>query len=442
LRRQDGLSATGRKGDCRAAFNVARQKCGRRHVNGSGSVRFRPVIQTHAGGNLKKSLVIALLAVAVASIGALTFAGDDAPVHRSVQALTSATAQISNLGMHTIPVSAHADKPSGAAPRIPCGTGTTGIFYGINGHVRLPGVYTNTSYAVQLSQLRDLGIALYRQDVSDEGEAQMVARLAQAAKAQCVGVFVVLTPDAQGNPDESAAYQQGYRLGHDSAMTLKGLVQYYEVGNEYDNDAILDSRSGDQPSVYDKARFVKARGAIRGMIDGVRSADPSAKIILCGLSWLHFGFSDMLHTGTQPDGSGGHPIPQWNITAWHWYSDMRDITCVGVRAPGGVCLGVDVLQHLKSTYGKPIWITEFGVRPDNTEDDAGTFLVGKNALGGFVENAQKYDIQSVELYELYDDQDNGGDGNYGVITNNGTTRKGRYDQVREFIRAHPDPWSG
>lgn len=128
LRRQDGLSATGRKGDCRAAFNVARQKCGRRHVNGSGSVRFRPVIQTHAGGNLKKSLVIALLAVAVASIGALTFAGDDAPVHRSVQALTSATAQISNLGMHTIPVSAHADKPSGAAPRIPCGTGTTGIF--------------------------------------------------------------------------------------------------------------------------------------------------------------------------------------------------------------------------------------------------------------------------------------------------------------------------
>jgi hypothetical protein len=68
--------------------------------------------------------------------------------------------------------------------------------------------------------------------------------------------------------------------------------------------------------------------------------------------------------------------------------------------------------------------------------------VGKEALGGFVENAQKYNIQSVELYELYDDKDNGGDGDYGVITNDGTTRKGRYEHVKAFIRAHPDPWSG
>jgi hypothetical protein len=394
------------------------------------------------GGNLKKSVIFASLAVVVASLCVLTFAGNGAWVETSVQASTDAT-QVANASAQAVTVANHGGKLSGAAPRIPCGDGTTGIFYGINGHARLPGVYTNTSQAVQLSQLRDLGIAMYRQDVSDEAQTEIVARLAKAAKAQCVGVLVVLTPDYQETRSESEAYQKGYRLGHDAAMGLKGLVQYYEVGNEYDNDAILDSRSGEQPSDYDNARFVKARGAIRGMIDGARTADPSAKIILCGLGWLHYGFSDMLHTGTQPDGTGGHPIPQWDITAWHWYSDMKDITCARGMVLGDSCsFGVDVLQRLKATYGKPIWITEFGVRPDHTEDYAGTFLVGKSALAGFVENAKKYDIQSVELYELYDDKDDSGDGDYGVIAHDGTTRKGRYEHVKEFIRTHPDPWSG
>jgi hypothetical protein len=412
------------------------------------------------GGNLKKSLVFALVALSVASIGALIVAGNDTPVRMSVEALTGTMAQGADPGAQAIPVAAHIGQSAGAAPRIPCGAGTTGVFYGINGHVRMPGVYMNTSYAVQLSQLHDLGIAMYRQDVSDDEDAEMVARLAQDAKAQCVGVFVVLAMDYPSNPDESAAYQQGYRLGHDTATILKGLVHYYEVGNEYDNDSILDGRSGDHPSDYDNAKFVKARGAIRGMIDGVKAADPSAKIILCGLSWLHYGFSDMLYTGTQPDGSGGHPIPQWDITAWHWYSEMHDITCAGGMGLGDSCnlgvgalqhlkdryvkriLGVDVLQHLKDTYGKPIWITEFGVRTDYTEDDAGTFLVGPKALAGYVKNAKMYDIQSVELYELYDAKDDGIDDNYGVIEHDGTTRKGRYEHLKAFIQAHPDPWSG
>jgi hypothetical protein len=45
----------------------------------------------------------------------------------------------------------------------------------------------------------------------------------------------------------------------------------------------------------------------------------------------------------------------------------------------------------------------------------------------------------VTLYELYDDQRYGGDGNYGVIHDDGKTRKSRFNTVRDFIKANPMP---
>jgi hypothetical protein len=168
---------------------------------------------------------------------------------------------------------------------------------------------------------------------------------------------------------------------------------------------------------------------------------------------LHFGFSDMLFAGTQPDGSRGHPVPKWDITSWHWYSDMGDITCVRGHVIDGMCvLGINVLDHLQAAYGKPIWITEFGARPDLTEDKAANYLVGEHALAGFVKNAKKYNIQSVAMYELYDDRPYV-DGNYGVysvIEQDDTLKPGyekkllyekkpRHKDLKEFIETHAMP---
>jgi hypothetical protein len=101
--------------------------------------------------------------------------------------------------------------------------------------------------------------------------------------------------------------------------------------------------------------------------------------------------------------------------------------------------GTNVLEHLKRAYGKPIWITEFGARPVLDERHAAAYLISLNALAGYVANAKKYDIQGVVMYELYDDQIYGGDGNYGVIKQDGVTRKLRYDVVKSFIRTHAMP---
>ncbi|SAL02681.1 glycosyl hydrolase [Caballeronia ptereochthonis] len=325
-----------------------------------------------------------------------------------------------------------ADATAFPTPKIPCGNGSTGVFYGIAGHLEHRGAYRISNYDLQISQLRDLGVTMYAQDVSSEESAHMVADFARAAAKQCIGVLALVTPfEQEKRANEKETYERGYALGKTAGRVLKGLVTYYQVGNEYDNWTILgEDRSGEHPSDYDNARFMKARGSILGLIKGIRETNPDAKILLTSFSWLHYGFTDMLYSGTQPDGTRGHPIPHWDITAWHWYSNMGSITAAGGNK-------VNVLERLRDSYGKPIWITEYGVRPNH--EDPGAYLVGGDALKGFVSLAKTYDIQNVTLYELYDDERYGGDGNYGVIQDDGKTRKARFETVRDFIKAHPMP---
>lgn len=325
-----------------------------------------------------------------------------------------------------------ADAATLPAPKITCGNRSASVFYGIAGHLEHRGAYRISDYDLQISQLRDLGVTMYAQDVSSEESAHMVADFARAAAKQCVGVLALVTPfEQEKRANEKETYERGYALGKIAGRVLKGLVTYYQVGNEYDNWTILgDDRSGEHPSDYDNARFMKARGSILGLIKGIRETNPDAKILLTSFSWLHYGFTDMLYAGTQPDGTRGHPIPQWDITAWHWYSNMGSITAAGGNK-------VNVLERLRDSYGKPIWITEYGVRPNH--EDPGGYLVGNDALKGFVSLAKTYNIQNVTLYELYDDERFGGDGNYGVIHDDGKTRKARFDTVRDFIKANPMP---
>jgi Glycosyl hydrolase catalytic core len=393
-----------------------------------------------------KRSVIAVLALSGAFVGlgllvayGLQDANDIEQFPSAHSPAPAASAQPERVATHSIATDAMAKSgnvPALPPPSIPCGNGTRRIFYGVAGHVSQGGIYTQISDAEQVSQLRDLGFTLYAQDVFDSPGALAVAQLARVARSQCVGVLAVLTPDFERTANEHAARDDGYKLGYMAATTLKGLVQYYQVGNEFDNATIL-SGHGRKPSDYDNAKFMKARGSILGMIAAIRQVDPSAKIVMCSASWLHFGFLDMLYNGAQPDGSRGHEIPQWDITAWHWYSDMGDITSArtGVLRDLGIAPGINVLAYLHDVYGKPIWITEFGARPNLTEEEATKHLIGNNALAGFVRHANDFDIQSVAMYELYDDH--AAEGNYGLIGENGKTPKGRYDAVKSFIESNP-----
>ncbi|SAL19332.1 hypothetical protein AWB73_01175 [Caballeronia turbans] len=307
-------------------------------------------------------------------------------------------------------------------------TSATSIFYGANGHNNEGGAYDLSSPALQLSQLQDLGVKLYRNEVYSQGTANKLAGIAKTMAAGGVTVYPVMLMSLAFS-SETDAYNAGYQLGVWTATSYQ--YPYYEVTNELDASAISGNVDGVYGQQFDNTKFQIARGVIRGMIAGVKSVDPNGKIVMGGGTWMHYGLDQMLANGTQPDGTTGHPVVNWDITAWHWYSDMGDIT----NACGGTGCH-DVLAALQQ-MGKPIWINEFGVRPWlGSEQQIAAYLVGNKMMAEFVAVASKYNIQAIQTYELYDDPA-GGEGAYGLLKNDGKTQKAAYAAFKNFVAANP-----
>ena len=298
------------------------------------------------------------------------------------------------------------------------------IFYGMNGHNTNGAPYDNTSVQTQLSQLQDLGATIYRNDVYSQASANMLAGIAKTMADGGVTVYPVMLMSLNYN-SEDEAYNAAYTLGQQTAKSYH--YQYYEVGNELEAKALNWNVDGTLWTQYNNWSYMLARGVIRGLIAGVKSVDGSAKIVLGG-TWMHTAFFQMLADGSQPDGTWGHPTVSWDITSWHWYSNEGDIT----HACGGTGCH-DVLQILHD-MGKPIWINEFGVRPDfGSYNQIAAFLTGSTMMAQFVSVASQYNIQSIQGFELYDDSE----GNYGMVEGDGTTAKPAYWAYKTFVQNNP-----
>ncbi|SAK77513.1 hypothetical protein AWB80_04645 [Caballeronia pedi] len=302
------------------------------------------------------------------------------------------------------------------------------IFYGMNGHINLTGPYQTSTPEQQLAQVKDLGLTLYRNDVSSVAGAQKLASVAQMMAKSGVTVYPVILQSLVFS-DENSAYQASYTL----AQQIVGVQRYayYEVTNELAPQCLVGWVDGVRSTDYKNDCFQQARGIIRGLIAGIKSVDPVGKIIIGGNTWMHYAFDVMLANGTQPDGTSGHPAVTWDITAWHWYSEQGDIR----NACGGTgCY--NVIGTLQS-FGKPIWINEVGMRPDfpGTPDQAATYMAN-NMMGALLAIAPQYNIQSLQVYELYDDPPTG-QGPYGIMLNDGVTKKPTYAAVKNFVAANP-----
>ncbi|SAK67992.1 hypothetical protein AWB82_03919 [Caballeronia glebae] len=305
------------------------------------------------------------------------------------------------------------------------------LFYGVNGHNNEGGAYDISSPALQLSQLQDLGAKLYRNEVYSQGTANKLAGVADIMATGGVTVYPVILMAIDTFINETDGYNAGFALGQQTASSRR--YPYYEVTNEMESALLLGNVDGVYPSQYDLTKFRILRGVIRGMIAGIKSVDTAGKIIMGGGTWLHYGFAQMLAAGMEPDGSLGHPAVDWDITAWHWYSDQNDIT----HACGGTGCH-NVLAALKA-LGKPIWINEFGVRPNyGTDQQIAAYLAGNQMMAQFVALASTYDIESIQSYELYDDPSNlQGGGAYGLLKNDGHTQKPAYAAFKNFVAANP-----
>ncbi|WP_442857167.1 beta-glucosidase [Burkholderia sp. TSV86] len=325
----------------------------------------------------------------------------------------------------------------------PAGTAAASIlastlpFFGVNGHYMQGGIYMSMPLNSQAMHVTDLGMRFFRQDVYIPEHIDLLVDKVMPALGTNVTVLPMISaypyddPSLHGaQPTEQSAYAYAYRVAAYAARRLDG-IPVVEFGNEFDTDWHNAPVKGDglNPSDFDNTTFPIWRGALRGSLDGWRSVDTQRKTILmanASTGWLNFGFLDALMSGTQPDGSTGHPKISPDAIQWHWYSNGGDFEHAYAKT-GGI---YNVLDRLKKTYNLPIVFTEVGVDPDNTDEQANAYI--QKTIPELVAAKSQYNLIGFAWYEMYDNPNSRGP--FGLITGDGTTKQ-RYLMLRSTVAA-------
>ncbi|AIO70761.1 glycosyl hydrolase catalytic core family protein [Burkholderia oklahomensis] len=336
----------------------------------------------------------------------------------------SSSSSTSSSGTGTAAPASGASSPSATAPVLP--------FFGVNGHYVDGGVYASIPLATQAAHLVGLGMNVYRQDVYIADHVNTLASTVIPGLGPNVTVLPMIEahpwadPSLNGQqPTEASAYAYAYKLSAYAAKKLAGIPMV-EFGNEYDLDSHNAPIQGDGVNIsdYDNSTFPIWRGALRGALDGWRSVDTNrtTKLIANATSGaLHFGFLDGLMTGTQPDGTTGHPKITPDVIQWHWYSNGGDF-----ENAFGKTGRYNVLARLKERYNLPIVVTEIGVNTDNSDAQISAYIT--KTIPELVAAKAAYNVIGFNWYELYDDRS----GAYGLLTGS-AQEKPRYGLMKAAI---------
>lgn len=371
---------------------------------------------------------VAAAPAAPAAIPAATAApAAAAPAAAATPAKTSTT---------STPAVSAAAPPATTTPTTPASTGPAIPFYGINGHYVQGGLSQSVPLSTQAASLADLGIRNFRQDMYTTQDVDTFVNTVIPGLGSNVQVQPVIIANPYNDPSlngaaptEASAYAYAYTISAYAATKLAG-VPVVEFGNEYDLDSHNAPIASDGESItdYDNSTFPIWRGSLRGAEDGWRSVDTGrvTKVIANATSgWLHFGFLAGLMTGTQPDGSTGHPTISPDIIQWHWYQDGGDFeNAIGTSGT------YNVLAKLKSTYNLPIIFTEIGTSPEQSTAAQQTYIT--KTIAELAAAKATYNVIGATWYELYDYPNDA----FGVLTS-ATAQKSTYPTLKSMISTNP-----
>lgn len=286
-----------------------------------------------------------------------------------------------------------------------------GIMWGVNGHPRLPkgpgdGIFARTSFAEQMQELAGLGLRHYRIDLytATSDEFELLTKVLAAATPHGVVVTPILIARAGSSPED--AYRRAYDMGLAYATRFKKMVRVWEIGNEENSALFPGFHDGSNPATFkDAPKYPLVSARLRGLIDGVRSGDPSAKVAAGDAGGCNYAFTEALWS----DGL------RWDITVFHPYDFWGDIENRGTTRTH--CAAGDNMVAKHAAFGKPLWLTEFSFTLDVTTPNKtklGLHLV--EMMKRFNVLAKQYDIEAADIYELYD-QDNlrGAEAHFGIF---------------------------
>jgi hypothetical protein len=316
-------------------------------------------------------------------------------------------------------------------PRVPV-TPPCGTHHGINGK------YDYRYTADQVVQiLLDMGMSMYRVGcVNNSAQISSVTKLAKAFQAvPGLTLYVLVNYGIRDASDalfrnEQAAYDYCYAGAAAVARAMQPYgVKWFECGNELTRrDEICPNQyeAGTKVVDFDNTNWPLMRGAMRGMMAGVKSVIPDAK---CGINFCvnDVGASDALWDGVQPDQSTGHPKVRWDHTTWHNYEVYGDIFDLGTDGAGP---GFDLPIYVKARYGKPFLLTEWSCGPERDQAYRAGYITECSL--SYFDNRKAENILSVFYYCL-----DSGNQAYGLMID-GVVNELPYGATCDFIAGHPD----
>lgn len=280
------------------------------------------------------------------------------------------------------------------------------VIWGAVGHNERPQLggfypYNRVSINDQMTLLTNAGMRAYRAGC-EIFSCQALATYAQAHN-------MIFLRSIEWRPDASKNEIENYKIGYDYALQegkkYKGSISYYEASNELDNWVGM-SYDGASKSQYNSDKYQKARGFIKGLVDGLHAADATIKVVVDDAGWCHYGFLKALWD----DGV------RWDITGIHFYASQGTLERVYCNSAN--------IAAIHASFGKPIWITEFNsdsaAKSENPEEMAKWLVETMKNIRAI---APKYNIQAAFVYELFDEKNlKGMESNFGLADAKGIAK--------------------
>jgi hypothetical protein len=278
--------------------------------------------------------------------------------------------------------------------------------------------YNKVPIKRQMQLLTLSGLSWYRTSCV----ASNCAELVTDANANGIKVLKSIGGKPDATQSEAANYTLAYAIGVSEATNVHSAFDHFEAGNELDIWVGLNG-DGSVRGQYNVQRYAQARGWVRGLIDGIHSANASAQVLVDDAGWCHYGFLQMLWA----DGV------RWNITAFHWYSNEGNVEHAG-------CQNGANAAAIHAAFGLPVWITEFGSKAAATSNDPQAEAAWNTAFIAQIQAvAGTYGIGGVFVYELLDEPNlSGMESHFGIFDGNGNPKVAS-TAIASALNAHAPP---
>lgn len=266
---------------------------------------------------------------------------------------------------------------------------TKDIIWGINGHPVTSKDYMKTSIDDQFLMLQQHQLNYYRFDVrlDLDGNVTWYKDEFEELFSKSIDYDIHLMPVILINlffDDYTISEQEAYRRGKNQMLNFVKKyghrIKVYNLGNEQDLRLIKPNKTGQLMSDYDLDKFEIVAAYFKGMIDGIKQVDPTAKTLINSSNNVYFGFYELLNE-YQID---------YDILGFHWYSYTY----------GSEKILRDALRTLSAQFDKPIWITEINRKHGSYRDFEQRTPHLINSYLEAISSIPK--VQALFIYELID----------------------------------------